>query len=92
MNRPRITFYQVPHKTKEEKKRGVIRVRTRSGKIVKKVPIQLRLGRGKQAVFTFYVQRRWVLLFAGLGAVTILGIGAFLYWLWYVRIPQITGG
>jgi hypothetical protein len=77
--------YQVPRKQskKDDKKARVVMVR---GRPVKKVPIVIK-GLG-----TFYVQRKWVLLGALLAFVGFISLATFLYWLWEVRIPQITGG
>ena len=81
----RLHKYQVPRKQskKDEKKARVVMVR---GRPVKKVPITIK-GLG-----TFYVQRRWVLIGALAGFVIFIGIAGFLWWLWYIRIPALTGG
>lgn len=52
----------------------------------KKVPIAIK-GLG-----TFYVSRKIVLISALLGTLMFIGIAAWLWWLWTIRIPSITGG
>jgi hypothetical protein len=55
----------------------------------KRVPIRIRIG--KNSYVTLYIRRKWVLAFAGAGLAVFVAVGLWLYWLWYYRIPEITG-
>lgn len=79
--------WKVPQNKKKKNKPVIVGgkiVRGRPSKPGKRVPIQIK-GLG-----TFYVQRKWVLIGALGGTVLFLGILVWLWWLWTIRIPEIT--